>query len=335
VPALPVQHGVASLAALRAQVQLPTQIRRLQEDIQSSIKPELLAKLAARKPKGRGDTKPAIKAATERSAPPQQAIPVHPVHEHIRTGVSAKPARPAPAPQLAQRQGEIPALARTRFSMCGMPVGWVDDEELRRGAHASEVAMRDPLRRDEGASPEGYTVEEAVLLLASTHPHLQRTGAFHACCTCTSVCQARVGVKRSAGARVLASLALRARPRLTELWLCGEPSASPNCGERSSMQPGSGSARAVLWPQMWAHLHHESAVAAALMQLLTRPATTDSTVRAEALSALAALVQIPWELSLLYELSWGTPQLGTALHACPEALHACLRSIPEAPVQCM
>lgn len=39
--------------------------------------------------------------------------------------------------------------------------------------------MRDPLRRDEGSVAVGYTVEEAVLLLRSTHSHLQRAGVPH------------------------------------------------------------------------------------------------------------------------------------------------------------
>ena len=72
---------------------------------------------------------------------------------------------------------QLPALVRTRFSMAGAPVGRVADVEVARGASAADVAMRDPLRRDEGSAPEGYTVEEAVLLLATSHPHLQRVGA--------------------------------------------------------------------------------------------------------------------------------------------------------------
>lgn len=70
---------------------------------------------------------------------------------------------------------------RTRFTTEGVPVGWVGDEEVARGASAADVAMRDPLRRDEGSAPQGYTVEEAVLLLASSHPHLQRVGAMLRC----------------------------------------------------------------------------------------------------------------------------------------------------------
>lgn len=68
---------------------------------------------------------------------------------------------------------------RTRFATDGLPVGWVSDEEVSHGTAAAGVAMRDPLRRDEGSVAVGYTVEEAVLLLRSTHSHLQRAGVPH------------------------------------------------------------------------------------------------------------------------------------------------------------
>ena len=82
------------------------------------------------------------------------------------------------------------------------------------------------------------------------------------------------------------------------------------------------------WRQMWAHLHHESAVAAPLLQLLQRVTTTDRTVRSEALSCIAALVGVPWELSALLEFSWGNPLLGVQLLApcCPHA--CCLNAVP-------
>lgn len=69
---------------------------------------------------------------------------------------------------------------RTRFATDGLPIGWLTDEEVARGTAAADVAMRDPLRREEGSVAVGYTIEEAVLLLRSTHPHLQRAGARHA-----------------------------------------------------------------------------------------------------------------------------------------------------------
>lgn len=71
---------------------------------------------------------------------------------------------------------QLPPLVRTRFNTAGVPVGWLTDEEVARVATAADVAMRDPLRRDEGSAPQGYTVEEAVLLLATSHAHLQRVG---------------------------------------------------------------------------------------------------------------------------------------------------------------
>lgn len=61
---------------------------------------------------------------------------------------------------------------------------------------------------------------------------------------------------------------------------------------------------------MWAHLHHESAVAGPLLQLLQRTATGDGTVRSEALECIAALVGAPWEVLLLLEFSWTHPLLG-------------------------
>ena len=93
---------------------------------------------------------------------------------------------------------QLPALVRTRFSMAGAPVGWVADVEVARGASAADVAMRDPLRRDEGSAPQGYTVEEAVLLLASSHPHLQRVGACF-----WFVCSVSVSVSSSSPATPL------------------------------------------------------------------------------------------------------------------------------------
>ena len=69
----------------------------------------------------------------------------------------------------------------------------------------------------------------------------------------------------------------------------------------------------VPWRQMWAHLHHESAVAAPLLQLLQRASTSDRTVCSEALACIAALVGVPWELSVLLEFSWSLPLLGVNL----------------------
>lgn len=66
----------------------------------------------------------------------------------------------------------------------------------------------------------------------------------------------------------------------------------------------------VPWAQMWAHLHHESAVAGPLLQLLQRSTTCDHTVRAEALACIAALVEVPWEVSIIVECSWALPLLG-------------------------
>lgn len=80
-------------------------------------------------------------------------------------------------------------------------MGWVSDEEVASGTAAADVAMRDPLRRDEGSVAAGYTVEEAVLLLSSTHSHLQRAGATLVPCLChffipasfcRSLCEARL-----------------------------------------------------------------------------------------------------------------------------------------------
>lgn len=70
------------------------------------------------------------------------------------------------------------SIRRCRFAMDGLPVGWVGDEEVRRGTRAEDVLMRDPLRHDSGAAPGGYTLEEALLLCQSSSSLQRRAGAL-------------------------------------------------------------------------------------------------------------------------------------------------------------
>ena len=65
--------------------------------------------------------------------------------------------------------------------------------------------------------------------------------------------------------------------------------------------------------QVWAHLHHESCIAAPVMQLLALDTTTDRTLRAAALALLEALVGLPWEYIVLQDMSWAHPVLGALL----------------------
>ena len=88
---------------------------------------------------------------------------------------------------------------------------------------------------------------------------------------------------------------------------------------------GTEAAAAVPWRQVWAHLQHESLVAAPVLQLLQRRTTVDASVRAEALAALVALLGVPWELRALTEHAWGRPFSGALptrfLHSC-DVCHA-------------
>ena len=71
----------------------------------------------------------------------------------------------------------LPPLARVRFDLAGAPLECVSSSELRAGTRVEDVVSRDPLRKAEGAVAEGYTIEEACLLLRAGHVPLQRAGA--------------------------------------------------------------------------------------------------------------------------------------------------------------
>eukprot|EP00892_Ulva_mutabilis_P005114 jgi/Ulvmu1/2975/UM015_0015.1 len=291
-----------------------TEIRHLKEEIQTSLKPELLTQLAARRRQPPPDEPIAAPPAqpeevlTTPSAAPAAAP--HPLHQRA-ANASAAPARQRPqraaAPPSASA-ARLSALVRTRFATNGLPVGWLSDAEVASGTAAADVAMRDPLRRDEGSVATGYTVEEAVLLLGSTHPHLQR-----------------------AALKTLAAVAWRSRPRLPEVWqpLDIQAAAPQHDGFTPPVPAGAPAAAAVPWRQVWAHLLHESLVAAPVLQLLQWPATVDASVRAEALGCLEALLSVPWELRVLSEFSWGRPFQGWPM--TPSA--ALRRRVPAAPWQ--
>lgn len=159
----------------------PLQVRHLQEEIRGELKPELLSKLAARKRKPQHSASDSAHAAAQAQCPPKANPPAtpHPLHQQVAKSSAVATPRPAcaAARNPAASAAQLPALVRTRFATDGLPVGWVSDEEVSSGTAAAGVAMRDPLRRDEGSVAVGYTVEEAVLLLSSTHSHLQRAGA--------------------------------------------------------------------------------------------------------------------------------------------------------------
>lgn len=63
---------------------------------------------------------------------------------------------------------------------------------------------------------------------------------------------------------------------------------------------------------MWAHLLHETVVAAPTLHLLAEPRATDASLRAGALALLEALLGLPVEYVLLQELSWAHPLCGVA-----------------------
>lgn len=114
-----------------------------------------------------------------------------------------------------------------------------------------------------------------------------------------------------AGLKTLAALAWRARPRLEDMWATqsGQAPQSPP-GFTPVLPEGADAVAAVPWRQVWAHLQHESLVAAPVLQLLQRHNTVDASVRAEALAALAALLGVPWEMRALTEHAWGRPFCG-------------------------
>ena len=381
------------------------QIRHLKDEIQTALKPELLTKLAARPRRtpraapstaaptaapaaapaapGQPSTKPAPSAAA-RPAP-------HPLHRQAaKASTAAAQPQPTDARTPAAGPADLPALVRTRFATDGLPVGWLTDAEVAAGTAAADVAMRDPLRRDEGSAAVGYTIEEAVLLLSSSHTHLQRAGAqplcilpslpansHPPCCSqptvaggtappcgptwpgtdvvevaCAAVCPASPSALHSehvwshrhvarvtahgncttslrhAALKTLAAVAWRARPRLAGLWAPPAGAAAAALQHADSFAPavptGVPQPPAVPWRQVWAHLQHESVVAAPVLQLLQRASTVDASVRAEALACLCALLSVPWELRLLADFSWGRPFTGApAAVLLPSPRHCC------------
>ena len=127
----------------------------MQQEALASLSPDLVNQLRRRS--GRG--------AAEAPLPPPGVAPT-----------KARLPPPGGVPPRAP-PGGVPPLARTRFATDGLPVDWVSDAELAAGTKAADVVSRDPLRRDEGAVAEGYTVEEALVLLQCAHVPLQRAGA--------------------------------------------------------------------------------------------------------------------------------------------------------------
>lgn len=166
------------------------QIRHLQQEIEARIGHDTAARLRGRcmRPAGHDPANPAGAEVT--MAPSQGAglTPADPSAEHARrppprahplhSPIPARSPAAAPAtPRLSNTQlAALPPFTRCRFSTDGLPVSWVDDEELRRGTLSEEVVTRDLLRTDEGTVAIGYTVEEAVLLLQCSHTPLQRAG---------------------------------------------------------------------------------------------------------------------------------------------------------------
>jgi hypothetical protein len=111
-----------------------------------------------------------------------------------------------------------------------------------------------------------------------------------------------------AGLQLLIALTSRARPALEEL-LQERPDNFSNA-QQGFLAPDPTRRTWISWSTVWAHLLHESAVAAPVMQLLSAGDASDRTLRSLGLQLLDAIIGLPFEVLLLHEISWSNPLCG-------------------------